>query len=243
MAKLKLVLSSILVGFLSFALYQGGLLIRDLRVESKKIIPAIERQSLDIQNTARAVIETEMERTRVMLAGELEATRISLSKEISLVRTDSMARLDVALVPLNNIPSVLDNRLALIQKDLNAHVESTLNPVSQTLNTLADTSYDMFVCYDEKTGYHNADCFYNRYVGLSRGIEDSASAMADIAETMKKSAPVFVASTTQIAQNVDSITANVDKAVDELVNPPLWKRVVNWVCLTGGVVGRVFVGH
>lgn len=210
----------------TFAAVELGLLF----IEGQKAIAALpviaERQVREqgekTRVFAKEIIEKEMADTRLMLSAELEGTRDFASQEIALARND-----------IKGIADLADSRLAGIQRDLNTQLASAganLNDRAVDLNrTLELTSAPyrsigqqfsdaapLFLDCD-----HNADCLFNRWVGMGRGVEDISLSLGSIAKTAERSAPAFVGSVTGIADNTKRFT-------DKFVQPkPLYKYLID----------------
>lgn len=186
-------LKCLLMGAGIYALVQVGLTFRAINQELPQWRSAIERQGDLVRVAAQDAIQSEMTKTRSLIASEMTHTRALTADELEKTR-----------VTASQLATVLDNRMLSLQVDLvdqvdatrldlnaqitqigsnanaqltevNATISQALVPVNKITAQMADSAELFLNCEN------NADCLYNRWVGLGRGIENTSESVAKIA--------------------------------------------------------------
>ena len=211
-----------------------------LRTEAQKVVPTLQQEIHLTRDSANLTIATQMELTRRLVSNKFDKTQNMLTKEIEKTREQTLARVD-------NLTETADRRLASIQEDVNSDVNSqltritdelhtSLEPVNRSTTVIADSLKDVFLCYNEETGEGNVDCFYNRYVGTMRGVENMSKSVGKMADEVQVATPKLVANAESTSQNISSITGDVREYVHEFTHPPWWKKAMNVVGALGVAV-------
>jgi hypothetical protein len=177
-------------------------LVWTIKTEVPKLLPALQEtinqqgeqtrqaalSAIDSQsNNISKLVSKELGEARKLVAAELNNTRNVLSSELALTRESA-----------DKIAVMSDSRLAAIQTDLNTQIDkiktdlntqltaanftlsNTLEPMTNIGKQFADAA-PLFLDCD-----HNADCFFNRYVGAARAVENGSGSLASIANTADK---------------------------------------------------------
>jgi hypothetical protein len=200
MKTVKHVLSALLMAASIFAIIECGLFFCDTRKVVQELPGIAERQIQEQGNKTRGalaiiitdqsaqlqkLIATQLANTRSLVSSELDRTRGSLTVLVS-------AEMDKTRGSLSSATDTLDNRLEVIQRDLNGQIltagsnlndrikdfhvtlETSLRPINAITSQAAGVA-PLFLDCD-----HNADCLFNRWVGVGRGIEQTSESVGKI---------------------------------------------------------------
>ena len=192
-----------------------------------------------------AAIPGEVEATRRELIGVVEAARKDLTAQVESARQDVLTRSERQSAALRTdvmaevaeIRKMADRRLG----DTLARADTALGTVealrrdlkpvldnSAAITAQVNASLPLFLDCD-----HNADCFFNRYVGASRGIERAALNFGQASTTFNSALPGFV-------RNADSLVADsaaTANNIKRLTTPKWYDRLIGYG-LNGVVIYR-----
>lgn len=173
---------------------------REIPLIRPSVIAEVDSQATGIRSDLVFIVKSEMKDTRELAAQEIGSTRTVLSAELEKTRQALSRELESTRAELRgigaNLTQTADNRLSSIQADLNGHLsktESDLNARLENTNSiLADSvkpmkeiavdisqSSDLFFDCD-----HNADCVFNRWVGMGRSAESTSESIAKISNDL-----------------------------------------------------------
>jgi hypothetical protein len=182
----------------------------------------IREQGELTRSAARQLLETQLADTRKSLEAELNSTRLLLSRELAATRSEVRGIATMADRRLASLQGSLEDQLMFTRKSLdgrlgefNANLQGVLQPAGSVAKQFAEAA-PLFLDCD-----HNADCAFNRWVGLSRGVEKMADAGGRMSVTLDKSLPPFLDNTNHIAHNVGRFT---DKFVEK---KPFYRYVLD----------------
>lgn len=168
-----------------------------------------------------------------LVESEMVLTRALVSNEMGKARTELRAGLDKVDKRVESIQGELMVRLDRTEADLNAQI-SAFSGAVLPIATKVDDALPLFLDCE-----YNPDCLFNRWVGFSRGVEDTAMAVGEIAKLAEESAPQLLENANAITTNVGQITQDVSEAVHEFTHPPWYKRVLSGLAVAGSVVIHV----
>ncbi|MGA9622987.1 MAG: hypothetical protein WBL65_08610 [Bryobacteraceae bacterium] len=192
-----------------------------------------------------AAIPGEVEATRRELIGVVEATRKDLTAQVESARQDVLARSERQSAALRTDVMA---EVAEIRKMADRRLGDTLARVDTALGTMEALRRDLQPVLDNSAAItaqvnaslplfldcdHNADCFFNRYVGASRGIERAALNFGQASTTFNSALPGFV-------RNADSLVADsaaTANNIKRLTTPKWYDRLIGYG-LNGVVIYR-----
>ena len=99
-------------------------------------------------------------------------------------------------------------------------LESELRPTlrhSAAIAAQIDDSLPMFLDCD-----HNPDCVFNRYVGVSRGIETAATDVSGMSRDFRRDWPAYLKTWQDIGVQTDGFVANMNR----LTQPHWYDRLI-----------------
>jgi hypothetical protein len=197
-----------------------------------------------------AAVPNEIQATRAALIREIAATRVELMQQIAdsrrdlLVRTereadalrhDVMAQTTAALTTadrrLGDTLSRVDTALATVdalRRDLRPSLDGAAAITAQVNDALP-----LYLDCD-----HNPDCVFNRYVGVSKGVERASLNFGQMSQDVRGALPPMLKTWSQIgadvsgvAGNVNGITADVHTMTTAATKPKtFWGKV--WAGIT-----------
>jgi hypothetical protein len=187
----------------------------------------------------------ELQATRAALVGQIEATRVDLSAQVEAVRKDLLARADGQLTALQaqsfqqiaatrdaadrrlgDTLSRVDTALGKVE-ELRGDLRPTLDHAARITKQVDDAAPMFFDCE------FNPDCVFNRYVGVSKGIEQAAINFGQMSADVRAALPPAITTWQGIGGNVSGITANVN----QLTKPRWYDRLLGYG-LNGVVIYR-----
>ena len=160
----------------------------------------------------RTLVHNELESTRQLLIAQSTVIRSDLQTTVKLADTRAAVLIDTSNSQLSAISRLLDVHLTTIESDinqqlveLNTTISTVASPASATLGQIADAA-PLFLGCD-----HNADCVFNRWVGMGRGIEKMAENGA------------------VTSKNISKLTEDIEHFTFELTKPKPWyKHLVDY---------------
>jgi len=192
-----------------------------------------------------AGIPGEVEATRRELIGVVEAARKDLTAQVESGRQDVLTRSERQSAALR---TDVMTEVAEIRKMADRRLGDTLARADTALGTVEALRRDLQPVLDNSAAIaaqvnaslplfldcdHNADCFFNRYVGASRGIERAASNFGQASTTFNSALPGFV-------RNADSLVADsaaTANNLNRLTKPKWYDRLIGYG-LNGVVIYR-----
>jgi len=193
-------------------------------------------------------IPDEVRATRTALVQEVDATRADLNRQIqsAMVRSERQVatlRTDV-LAQVDQIRQTADHRLG----DTLARADTALGTVQTALGAVEQTRQDLKPTLDQTAAItaqinqalplfldcdHNPDCAFNRYVGVSKGIERAAMNLGQASTDVRGTLPGMLTTWNRIGQSVAGTAANIDR----LTKPHWYDRLLGYG-LNGVVIYR-----
>lgn len=192
-----------------------------------------------------AAVPAEIRLTRAALLHEADAARQDLTHQIAAARVTALALSDrqatafrtgilaqtadfsdTAGRRIGGTLSQIDSALATT-----ASLESELRPTlrhSAAIAAQIDDSLPMFLDCD-----HNPDCVFNRYVGVSRGIETAATDVSGMSRDFRRDWPAYLKTWQDIGVQTDGFVANMNR----LTRPRWYDRLIGYT-LNGVVIYR-----
>jgi hypothetical protein len=161
---------------------------------------------------------------------EVAALRVDALEQVAALRTDVMGE-------VGRIRSTADRRVG----DTLARVDTALGKVEELRGDLKPT-FDHAASVTKQVDdaaplfldcEFNQDCFFNRYVGASKGIERAAMNFSQMSSDVTLAMPAAITTWQGIGKNVAGITANVN----QLTKPKWYDRLLGYG-LNGVVIYR-----
>jgi hypothetical protein len=199
---------------------------------------------------AVAALPNEVRTTRSALIGEIAATRVDLMNQIAASRRDLLVRTEREA---NAIRHDVMTEAAAIRTTTDRRLGDTLTRVDTALATVDSLRQDLKPSLDHTATItaqvndalplyldcdHNPDCVFNRYVGVSKGVEHAAQNFGEMSQDVRSALPPMLHTWSQIgadvsgtARNVDGITADVHIMTTAATKPKtFWGKV--WAAIT-----------
>ncbi|MGB7761589.1 MAG: hypothetical protein WBL61_17290 [Bryobacteraceae bacterium] len=192
-----------------------------------------------------AAIPAEIRLTCAALVREADATRQDLTRELTAARIDALQLSDrqatafrtgllaqtaefggAAVLRLGGTLSRIDAAFATVPA-LERELRPTLRH-SAAIAAQIDDSLPMFLACD-----HNPDCVFNRYVGVSRGIETAATDVSGMSRDFRRDWPAYLKTWQDIGAQTDGFVANMNR----LTKPRWYDRLIGYG-LNGVVIYR-----
>jgi ABC-type transporter Mla subunit MlaD len=192
-----------------------------------------------------SAIPGELEGTRAELIGVVEAAREDLAAQVGFARQDVLARSERQLAALRTdaltevaeIRKMVDRRLG----DTLARADTALGTVealrqglqpaldnSAAIAAQVNASLPLFLDCD-----HNVDCVFNRYVGVSKGMERAAQNFGQASTTFDHAFPRILGSADSLVADSAATAANIKR----LTTPRWYDRLIGYG-LNGVVIYR-----
>jgi hypothetical protein len=192
-----------------------------------------------------AAVGTELAATRTALLAELQASRGELVGQVEAARRDLLGRTERQVAALRKdaisevaqIRSIADRRVG----DTLARMDTALGEMDElradlkpalvhatSITKQVDDAAPLFLDCE-----YNPDCVFNRYVGVSKGIELAAMNFGQMSSDVRAALPTTIATWQGIGTNVDGITANINR----LTKPRWYDRLLGYG-LNGVVIYR-----
>jgi len=206
---------------------------------------------------AVAALPNEIQATRSALVGEIAAARVDLTKQIADSRRDLLAlterqadglRKD-AMSEAEQIRATADRRLG----DTLSRVDTalaTVDALRQDLKPSLDHTAAIAAQVDDAMPLyldcdHNPDCVFNRYVGVSKGVERASANFGQMSQDVRGALPPMLQTWSRIgvdvsatAGNVDGITADVHTMTAVAAKPKtFWGKVWAGIVVTSRFAG------
>jgi len=192
-----------------------------------------------------AAVPAEIGLTRAALVNEAAAARQDLTHELAAARIGALSLSDRQATAFGagllaqtadftgTVTLQLAGTLSRIDAALAAttSLERDLQPTlrhSAAIAAQIDDSLPMFLDCD-----HNPDCVFNRYVGVSRGVETAASDLSGMSRDFRRDWPSYLKTWQDIGQQTDGFVANINR----LTKPRWYDRLIGYT-LNGAVIYR-----
>jgi DNA anti-recombination protein RmuC len=188
-----------------------------------------------------AAVPGEIEATRRELIGVVEAARKDLTAQVESARQDVLTRSErqsaalrtEVMTEVAEIRKMADRRLG----DTLARADTALGTVEALRRDLkpvldiaaqVNASLPLFLDCD-----HNPDCVFNRYVGVSKGMERAALNFGQASTTFNSALPGFVRNADSLAADSAATANNLNR----LTKPKWYDRLIGYG-LNGVVIYR-----
>ena len=175
-------------------------------------------------------------RTVAAVPAEIRDLRSDLTQQIAAARIDLLSRSDRQATALRRdliaeteqIRVTADQRIGdtLLRADAAlstvAGIRQDLQPTlanSAAITTQVNDALPLFLDCD-----HNPDCAFNRYVGVSQGIERAARNFGEASQDFRGSLPRMLATWDQVGSNISGTAANVER----LTKPHWYDRLIGY---------------
>jgi hypothetical protein len=204
---------------------------------------------------ATALVEAvprELQATRASLIGAIGDTRVDLSSQLTAIRRDVLSRSDRQLTGLR---SDLLGEADAVRQTADHRLGDTLTRVDTALATVESLRQDLKPALDHSAGAaaqaesaaaqfnaalplyldcdHNPDCVFNRYVGVSKGIERAAGDFAGMTQQTRAALPPMLHTWNQIGLDVSATAQNINR----LTKPHWYDRLIGYG-LNGAILYR-----
>jgi len=192
-----------------------------------------------------AAVPAEIRLTRAALLREAGAARQDLTRQVAAARVAALALSDRQATAfrtgilaqtagfgdatsrqIGHTLSEIDIAFATVPS-----LERDLRPTLRHAAAIAaqiDDSLPMFLDCD-----HNPDCVFNRYVGVSRGIETAALDVSGMSRDFRRDWPAYLKTWQDIGVQTDGFVANMNR----LTQPHWYDRLIGYG-LNGAVIYR-----
>jgi len=192
-----------------------------------------------------AAVPPEIRLTRAALLQQVDAARQDLSRQVAAARTAALALSDRQatafrtgiLAQTADFGDTASRRFAATLSQVDSTLATTssleleLRPTlrhSAAIAAQIDDSLPMFLDCD-----HNPDCVFNRYVGVSRGIETAAIDVSGMSRDFRRDWPAYLKTWQDIGVQADAFAANMNR----LTRPRWYDRLIGYG-LNGVVIYR-----
>ena len=192
-----------------------------------------------------AAIPVEILETRAALVAEAHAARQDLDHQIAATRSAALALSDRQatafrtglLAQTAGFTDTTSRQFGAtlsridIALDAATSLETELRPTlrhSASVAAQLDDSLPMFLDCD-----HNPDCVFNRYVGVSRGIETAAIDVSGMSHDFRRDWPSYLKTWQDIGAQTDGFAANMNR----LTHPHWYDRLIGYT-LNGALIYR-----
>ncbi len=194
----------------------------------------------------------ELQATRASLIGAIGDTRVDLSRQITATRRDILTRSDRQLTALradlvgeaDSVRETADRRLGdtlsrvdtalasaeSLRQDLKPALDHSAAAAAQAESVAAQVNGALPLYLDCD---HNPDCVFNRYVGVSKGIERAAGNFADMSQESRVALPPMLHTWNQIGLDVSATAQNINR----LTKPHWYDRLIGYG-LNGAILYR-----
>jgi hypothetical protein len=192
-----------------------------------------------------AAVPAEIRLTRAALVQEAGAARQDLTRQVAAARVAALELSDRQATALRtgilaqavDFGDAANRRIGGTLSQIDAAVatvpslERDLRPALQHSAAIAaqiDDSLPLFLDCD-----HNPDCIFNRYVGVSRGIETAAIDVSGMSRDFRRDWPAYLKTWQDIGVQTDGFVANMNR----LTQPHWYDRLIGYG-LNGAVIYR-----
>jgi hypothetical protein len=183
-----------------------------------------------------SAVPGEMDATRTAVVGEVRAARVDVlarsERQVAALRRDvlaeagemrvmadrrvgdSLARFDAAVTMANGRLGEFTGAAAGLRSDF----QQTLQPVG-ALATQVNEAAPMFLDCQ-----YNADCVFNRYVGVSTGVERAALNFGQASVTLQAAMPRLLTNADSLVADSAATAANIKR----LTTPKWYDRLIGY---------------
>jgi hypothetical protein len=188
---------------------------------------------VEIRLTRQALIR-EADAARQDLTSQVAAARVSAltlsDRQVTAFRAGILAQAasigDSAGRQIGGTLSQIDSAVAATSS-LELELQPTLRH-SASIAAQIDDSLPMYLDCD-----HNPDCLFNRYVGVSRGVETAAIDISGMSRDFRRDWPAYLRTWQDIGVQTDGLISNVNR----LTRPHWYDRLIGYG-LNGAVIYR-----
>jgi hypothetical protein len=204
-----------------------------------------------------AALPNEIQTTRSALIGEIAATRVDLMRQIAASRGDLLVLTEREADALRHD---LMTQTTAVLTTADRRLGDTLSRVDTALATVDSLRQDLKPSLDGAAAIaaqvngalplyldcdHNPDCVFNRYVGVSKGVERASQNFGQMSQDVRGALPPMLKTWSQIgvdvsgtAANVDGITADVHTMTKAATKPKsFWGKVWAGIAVTSRFAG------
>ena len=192
-----------------------------------------------------AAVPAEIRLTRAALVHQADAARQDLTHQLAAARVAALELSDRQATALRTgilaqtagfggaTSRQIGGTLSRIDTALatTTSLERELGPTlrhSAAIAAQIDDSLPMFLDCD-----HNPDCVFNRYVGVSRGIETAATDVSGMSRDFRRDWPAYLRTWQDIGVQTDGFVANMNR----LTHPHWYDRLIGYG-LNGVIIYR-----
>lgn len=194
---------------------------------------------------AVTALPKEIQATRSALIGEIAATRIDLMKQIAASRRDLLVRTEREAAALRQ--DVM-TEAAAVRTTADRRLGDTLSRIDTALATVDSLHQDLKPALEHTAAIaaqvddalplyldcdHNPDCVFNRYVGVSKGIERASLNFGQMSQDVRGALPPMLHTWSQIGADVSGTAGNINR----LTTPHWYDRLLGYA-LNGIVLYR-----
>jgi hypothetical protein len=192
-----------------------------------------------------AAVPAQIRLTRAALVAEAGAARQDLNRQIDATRAATLSLSDRQATAFR---TGLLERTANFGDSTSRQFGATLSRIDAALATTTalegelrptlrhsasvaaqlDDSLPMFLDCD-----HNPDCVFNRYVGVSRGVETAATDVSGMSRDFRRDWPSYLKTWQDIGLQTDGFVANMNR----ITKPRWYDRLIGYT-LNGAVIYR-----
>jgi hypothetical protein len=227
---LALTVATIYAGlFLRAATVAVEALPRELQATRISLIGAIGETRVDLSRQITAARREVLERSdrqitalRTDVMGEAGAVRETADRRIG----DTLTRVDTALASFDTAVTSVES----LRQDLKPALDHT-GAAARQVEAITAQVNDALPLYLDCD--HNPDCVFNRYVGVSKGIERAAGNFADMSQDSRTALPPMLKTWNQIGLDVSSTAQNINR----LTKPHWYDRLIGYG-LNGAILYR-----
>ena len=181
-------------------------------------------------------IPIEIQTARLALTAETEAERQDLNREIEAARRDLLARADRQADALRSETLA---QVGALRQTADRRIGDTLARADRALDTVSGLRDDLKPSLDHSASIaaqvdgalplfldcdHNPDCVFNRYVGVSQGIERASQNFAQASQDFRGALPPMLSTWSRIGTDVAGTAGNIDR----LTKPHWYDRLIGY---------------
>ena len=174
--------------------------------------------------------------TVASVPGEIQALRGDLNQQVAAARRDILGRSERQTEALRRDAMAEIER---VRETADRRIGDTLTRVDDALDTVAGVRRDLEPTLTHSAAIaaqiddalplfldceHNADCVFNRYVGVSRGIERAALNVGEASQDFRADLPRMLGTWEQVGDNISGTAANVQR----LTKPRWYDRLIGY---------------
>jgi len=170
------------------------------------------------------------------LPGEMHELRTDVTKELTTARRDVVSRSDRQVTALRHD---LTREIDGIREMADRRIGDTIRRADAALGTVAGLRQDLAPALANSAAItsqvsealplfldcdHNPDCVFNRYVGVSQGIERAARNFGAASQDFRGALPRMLATWDQVGSNVSGTASNIER----LTKPHWYDRLIGY---------------